>query len=111
MPDPVKEIAEMFRAELLALAFLGALVALSFWAPADRRTAIINVMAGTIISGASAPGIYAIVLWKWPEFPAEISILGALYFWLGLLGMRLVPVAASLIDRLRGAKIPGVDKE
>lgn len=110
MSDPIKEISEVFRSELLALAFLGALVALSFWAPADRRTAIINVLAGTIISGASAPGLYAVVLWKWPEFPAEVSILGALYFWLGLLGMKIVPIAASLIERLRGAKLPGVDK-
>lgn len=108
MDDPAKNIASLLRADLLALAFLGALVALSFWPPQDRKRAIINVAAGTSISAASAPAIYFALLWQWPSFPIETAILGALYFWIGLLGMKLVPLVLGLVDRLTKNKSEGV---
>jgi hypothetical protein len=108
--DPVKTVLDAFRSDLLALAFLGALMALSFWPPENRRQAAVKVTVGTVISGASAPGLYAVIVWKWPDFPVETAILGMLYFWIGLLGMQLVPLASSILNRLRAAKIPGVNE-
>lgn len=110
MDDPAKSIIGIIRADLLAWAFLGSLVAMSFWAPQDRRRAIINLAAGTCISATSAPAIYFGILWKWPTFPVEVAILGALYFWVGLLGMKLVPLVFGLIERLLKNKPAGVSE-
>lgn len=104
MDDPAKSIASLLRADLLALAFLGSLIALSFWPPQNRRQAIANVCAGTVISASSAPAIYFSILWEWPTFPVETAIMGALYFWIGLLGMKLVPIAFGLVERLTKSK-------
>lgn len=106
MDDPAKSIASLLRADLLALAFLGSLVALSFWPPQDRRQAIIKVGAGTCISAASSPAIYYAILWEWPTFPIETAILGTLYFWVGLLGMKLVPLVFGLVERFAKNKVP-----
>lgn len=105
--DAAKNIASLLRADLLALAFLGALVALSFWPPQDRRQAIIKVGAGTCISAASSPAIYYAILWEWPTFPVETAILGTLYFWVGLLGMKLVPLAFGIVERFTKSKASG----
>ena len=106
MDDPAKSIASLLRTDLLALAFLGSLVALSFWPSQDRRQVIIKVGAGTCISAASSPAIYYAILWQWPTLPIETSILGTLYFWVGLLGMKLVPLAFGLIERFTKSKVP-----
>lgn len=99
MDDPAKELFSVLRADLLALAFLGAMVALSFWPAQDYKKAVANVIAGTLISAATAPAVYLAAIWAWPSFPVEAPILGALYFWMGLLGMKLVPLALSLAEK------------
>jgi len=32
---------------------------------------------------------------------------GAVYFWMGLLGMQIVPVVSFLLSKLRDSKLPG----
>ena len=109
MGDPLKTLSDAFRTEFLALSFLGALIALSFWPVADRRQAAINVAVGTVISGASTPALLAVVGWMWPTLPIESPIVGAAYFWFGLLGMHIVPVVAAILKRYRALKPPGVE--
>lgn len=109
MSDPVESVFKVFRSELLALAFLGATIALSFWPEESVKRAAVKVGVGTAIAGASAPAVYSVVLWKWPDFPVEIAILGALYFWLGLLGMQIVPVVSAVLNRLRSTRMPGAE--
>lgn len=109
MSEAIDAILRALKLELLAWAFLGALIALSFWEPANRTRAVINVVTGTVISAASAPAVYAIVLWHWPDFPVVVAVLGALYFWIGLLGMKIVPIISAVIERFRSAKPPGVE--
>lgn len=109
MGEPLKELSEFIRAEFLALAFLGAIVALSFWPAADRRKAALNVFVGTVISGASSPATLAGIRWMWPDLPVESPIIGAVYFWFGLLGMQIVPVVAAIVQRFKSAKLPGVE--
>ena len=99
MDDPTKGLLSMMRADLLALAFLGALIALSFWPAQDRKKAVANVVAGTAISATTAPSVYFGIMHFFPEFPVETPILGALYFWMGLLGMKLVPIVLSLVEK------------
>lgn len=103
MDEPAKTLASILKGEWLALAFLGALVALSFWPEQDRRKAVANVAAGTIISAATAPAAYYLILWAWPTFPADgpaaWAVPAALFFWTGVLGMKLVPVALSVVER------------
>lgn len=102
MDDP-KTISSIIRGEWLALAFMGALVALSFWPEQDRRKAVANVAAGTVISAATAPAAYYLILWFWPTFPTEgpvaWAIPAALFFWCGVLGMKLPPILLSLVER------------
>ena len=109
MSDPLKELSDAFRSEFLALSFLGALIALSFWPAAGRRQAAINVVVGTIISGASAPALLAIIAWIWPTLPIGSPMIGAVYFWFGLLGMHLVPIISTILNRYKSLKPPGVE--
>lgn len=109
MSDPLKELSDAFRSEFLALSFLGALIALSFWPVADRRRAAINVAVGTVISGASAPAILALISWFWPTLPISSPIVGAVYFWIGLLGMHIVPIVIAILNRYKTANPPGVE--
>lgn len=109
MSDPLKELSDAFRSEFLALSFLGALIALSFWPVADRRKAAINVAVGTVISGASAPALLALIAWMWPTLPIGSPMIGAVYFWFGLLGMHIVPVVLAVLNRYKAAKPPGVE--
>lgn len=102
-----EHLREFLRAEFLALAFLGSLVALTFWPPTERTKAAINLVIGTVISVASSPAIIVGIAWMWPTLPAEFPVQGAVYFWIGVLGMKIVPVAAQWIERFKSAKIPG----
>lgn len=102
MDDP-KTLSSILRGEWLALAFMGALVALSFWPEQTRRKAAASVAAGTVISASTAPAAYYLVLWYWPTFPTEGPIAwaapAALFFWFGLLGMKLPPLVWSFVER------------
>ena len=102
------ELLKVVRPVFLALSFVGALIALSFWPAADRKKAAINVMIGTTISAVTVPAMLVIVRWLWPEFPDSPFLVGPIYFWMGLLGMHTVPLALILLNRLRDLKIPGV---
>lgn len=99
--DELKGLAAFVRTEFLALAFLGALIALSFWPPLNRRGAAIAVGAGTVVGCVSAPIPIGLIEWLWPEFPLTLQVQGAFSFWLGLLGMKIVPKAAELLDRFK----------
>jgi Na+/proline symporter len=101
--DDPKTFSSIIRGEWLALAFMGALVALSFWPEQTRRRAAASVAAGTVISASTAPAAYYLILWYWPTFPSEgpiaWAIPAALFFWCGVLGMKLPPLMLSLVER------------
>jgi Na+/proline symporter len=87
----------------VGFAFMGALFALTFWPQNSRRVAFSHVIMGTVISVVSVPGMVAFFAWKFPGFPTEPAIIGAAHFWMGLLGMQVVPVAASILGRLKNS--------
>ena len=98
------------RLGFLALAFAGALTALSFW-PANTFWRILaNLAIGTTISAVSSPAIMEIVVWMWPTFPASDSVYGIVYFWLGLLGMQLVPSVLFILNRFKDIRITKVSE-
>lgn len=101
------EFKDAVKPEYISAAFMGALIALSFWPVADRKKACTNIIIGTIISLVSTPGLYSLMIWKFPDFPATQMLLGAVYFWMGLLGMQIVPVVSFLLSKLRDSKLPG----
>lgn len=100
-----KDLFSSVRLDLLALAFAGALTALSFWPTASLFRALLNLAIGTTISAVSVPALIEIMLWFWPTFPSSPSIYGIAYFWLGLLGMQLVPVVLVILNRLKNIRI------
>lgn len=104
------EVFRVVKPLFLALAFCGALIALSFWPPTTRAKLVANVFIGTMISATTVPAISVVIEYFFPSFPQSIFIVGPAYFWCGLLGMKLVPVAARLVDRLKSLKIPGVEE-
>ena len=108
MEEWLKGLSDMFRSELLALAFTGSLVAQSFWPSTSSRAAIVTVLTGTVVSSITAPAIVTFLEWRWPGFPHSLQ--GAIHFWAGLMGMHLVPIIAQLLNRLKDAKLPGVDQ-
>lgn len=105
MPDSLRELAEAVRSGLLGVAFAGALAAETFWPASNRWRAVTNVLTGTAISCYSAPLLVHLILAYWPSLMvAKGPISGALYFWLGLLGMQLVPAINALAQRLLARK-------
>jgi len=102
-----EEFKEAVKPEFVSAAVMGALIALSFWPVADRKKACANVVIGTIISLVSTPGLYSLIIWKFPSFPVTQMLTGAVYFWMGLLGMQIVPVVSFLLSKLRDSKLPG----
>lgn len=105
MAEPLKEIMETLESALknggVGIAFAGALAAESFWPASSILRAICNVIVGTAISCYTAPVLLVFVVGLWPDLKAVRAALdGALYFWLGLLGMQLVP-AVQLFFRNR----------
>ena len=102
MLDILKEAYDVLRSGFIAVAFAGALAAESFWPASSRMRTVANVGVGTMISCTTAPLLSYLVVRTWPDMLAEIPALnGAIYFWLGLLGMQIVPVAAMMIRSVR----------
>lgn len=94
----IEAILAKVKAEFLAAAFSGALVALQFWPPSSRKAAFTNVAVGTTISISSVPGFLHLAAWQWPTLPVDV-ITGAVYFWTGLLGMQIVPIMAGIVQK------------
>jgi Na+/proline symporter len=108
MDDWMKGIMGVFKSELVALAFAGSLIAQSFWPSVSSRAALIAVSVGTVVSCATSPALVSFLEWKWPGFPHTIQ--GAIHFWAGLMGMQIVPIVSHFLNKLKDAKIPGVDQ-
>ena len=105
MPDSLKELADALRSGLLGVAFAGALAAETFWPAKSRWHAVGNVLTGTAISCYTAPLLVHLIVSQWPGLmTASGPISGALYFWLGLLGMQLVPGVHALVLRVLARK-------
>jgi len=92
-----------------ALAFGGALSSLAVWTPTTRGAAFAGLCAGTAISVVTAPIVAPlIVLWVSPVVPIPTeAIQAAAYFWIGLLGLKLVPVVLGAIKLLKSIRIGG----
>ena len=105
MPESLRELAGAFRSGLLGVAFAGALAAETFWPANNRWRAVCNVLTGTAISCYTAPLFVHLIVTQWPSLQvANGPIAGALYFWLGLLGMQLVPGVHALALRVMARK-------
>jgi len=108
MEEQLKQLMESLKSDVIAFAFVGSLIAQSFWPSSESRKAAVSVLIGTVVASTTAPAIMSVLLWKWPGFPEAVRV--AVYFWTGLLSMHLVPLAAFLLNRLKGANLPGVDQ-
>ena len=106
MEEQFKQLAGSLKSDMVALAFVGALIAQSFWPSSSSRKAAVAVLIGTVMSGVTAPAIVSVLMWKWPGFPEAVK--GAVYFWTGLMGMQTVPVVAFLLNKLKESKLPEV---
>lgn len=106
MEDHFKQLVDSLKSGMFALAFVGALIAQSFWPSSSSKKAAISVLIGTVIAGVTAPAIVSMLMWKWPGFPEAVK--GAVHFWTGLMGMQMVPVVAFLLNKLKESKLPEV---
>lgn len=108
MGEPIKEGIDFIRSEFLAVAFIGSIIALSFWPPSTRTKAVIKVAVAVCISCFTSPAvIYGIYLF-YPALPIEASFaIGlALFFWIALLSTHLVRTSVEVLKRAPKAKLP-----
>lgn len=108
MGEPIKEGIDFIRSEFLAVAFIGSIIALSFWPPSTRTKAVIKVVAAVCISCFTSPAaMYAMYLF-WPALPVEASFaIGLLlFFWIALLSSQLVKSSVEVLKRAPKAKLP-----
>lgn len=109
MAEPWKDIWEALENAVknggVGIAFAGALAAESFWPASTILREICNVIVGTAISCYTAPVLLVFVVGLWPDLKAVRGALeGAMFFWLGLLGMQLVPAVQLFIrNRIKAA--------
>lgn len=111
MGEPIKEGIDFLRSEFLAVAFVGSIIALSFWPPSSRTKAVIKVVVAVCISCFTSPAVmYGIYLF-YPELPVEASFaMGlALFFWIALLSSQLVMSSVEVLKRAPKIKLPGSD--
>lgn len=108
MGEPIKESIDFIRSEFLAVAFVGSIIALSFWPPSSRTKAVIKVAVAVCISCCTSPAVmYGIYLF-YPALPIEASFaIGlALFFWIALLSSQLVKSSVEVLKRAPKAKLP-----
>lgn len=108
MGEPIKESIDFIRAEFLAVAFIGSIIALSFWPPSTRTKAVIKVVTAVCISCFTSPAaMYAMYLF-WPALPVQASFaIGLLlFFWIALLSTHLVRSSVEVLKRAPKAKLP-----
>lgn len=111
MGEPIKEGIDFLRSEFLAVAFIGSIIALSFWPPSSRTKAAIKVAVAVCISCFTSPAVmYGIYLF-YPALPVEASFaMGiALFFWVALLSSQLVRSSVEVLKRAPKIKLPGSD--
>lgn len=102
----LKEIMGGIKPAFLALAFAGAVAAESFWPSTSIIRTIINVLIGTMVSAVSTPALLAVAAWKLPGLPDLSPFIGGLYFWVGLLGMQIVPIVSGYLNKLKPTATP-----
>ena len=108
MGEPIKEGIDFIRSEFLAVAFIGSIIALSFWPPSNRTKAIIKVVVAVCISCFTSPAaMYGIYLF-YPALPVEASFaIGLLlFFWIALLSTHLVKSSVEVLKRAPKVKLP-----
>jgi hypothetical protein len=106
--EPIKEGIDFIRSEFLAVAFIGSIIALSFWPPSTRTKAAIKVAVAVCISCFTSPAaMYGIYLF-YPELPtsASFAIGLALFFWIALLSTHLVKSSVEVLKRAPKTKLP-----
>lgn len=98
MSDQLKELLDTVRPVFMALGFLGAMAAQSFWPPVSRLAGAYNCLMGTALTLITVPAGFEFARWLWPEMPAWSGyVQGAAYFWVGIAGMQLAPLAPAAI--------------
>ena len=108
MGEPIKESIDFIRSEFLAAAFIGSIIALSFWPPSSRTKAIIKVVVAVCISCCTSPAVmYGLYLY-FPDLPigSNLAIGLALFFWIALLSTHLVKSSVEILKRAPRAKLP-----
>lgn len=91
----------------VALAFGGAVSALTVWPPKNKAIAVSNLFVGTLVSVATTPALMDALVYLVPNLPVSEGIRGAAYFWLGALGLKLIPIALSAVKLLKSIRIGG----
>ena len=106
MSDPIKEIIDTARESWhVAAAFTGALISQSYAGASLGMRALANVLIGFTVSCFTAPLLTYVIIMQWPALlDARDQILGSSHFWLGVLGMQLIPFASWLLDAIKVRK-------
>lgn len=85
----------------IVFAFLGAAVSLAYQKEMTRGQVVTGVFVGVAVSVATTPLVLH-------YFSMPDSMERGISFLAGLVAMRAIPVVFSLVDRLKGVKLPGV---
>lgn len=111
MGEPIKEGIDFVRSEFLAVAFMGSIIALTFWPPSSRTKAAIKVIVAVCISCFTSPAMMYAIYYFYPAMPIQASFaIGlALFFWVALLSSQLVRSSVEVLKRAPKIKLPGSD--
>jgi hypothetical protein len=106
--EPIKESIDFIRSELLAAAFVGSMIAISFWPPSTRTKAIIKVITAVCISCFTSPALMFLIYLYIPELPVGSNLaIGVLVFgWTALLSTHLVKSSVEVLKRTSKVKLP-----
>lgn len=104
MQDQIKEIFDSVKGGFVSIAFAGALSAQSFWPASSILQTITSVLIGTTISCTTSPLISLFLIHNFQFLQdAQDIVHGALYFWIGLLGMQFVPTIRDALKKRLGS--------
>lgn len=109
MQDYISEFFGIKTATLIA-AFVGSSISLSYMPELTRWQLVTALFTGIAMAVYGAPMMIHLIevlssVWGHPVKIPEVFERGFSFF-IALLSMRLVPVMFSLVDRLKGARLP-----
>lgn len=109
MQDYISEFFGIKTATLIA-AFLGSSISLSYMPELTRWQLVTALLTGVSVAVYGAPLFVHFIEWAAAVYghPMEIPEVfeRGFAFFVALLAMRLVPVMFSIVDRLKGVKVP-----
>src|SRR6185369_7076094 len=88
----------------LVCSFIGPALSVSYAKEMTRMQAIAAVLTGTSVAVFAAP-----LALHYLDLPGPFE--RAVAFFIGLMSIRAVPVALSMVERLRGIKLPNLPDE